>query len=167
MCLSGSVVLGLTACKKGEDSGRQADDGSIPSPISPATADGAHYVTNSLHNVNVNYNKPVGTYVKNGSTEYKIVGGGWQTSGAISLIQRQTVAASKVNVPETAKGEVGGKYIFIGDDDAFEEAGLSLPDYSELGVSGYMVTTVGESVFIQAYSERGYQMGAIAFLSMS
>lgn len=164
LCLSGSVVLGLTACKKGDNSGSQSDDGSIPSPISPATADGAHYVTNSLHNVNVNYNKPVGTYVKNGSTEYKIVGGGWQTSGAISLIQRQTVAASKVNVPETAKGEVGGKYIFIGDDDAFEEAGLSLPDYSELGVSGYMVTTVGESVFIQAYSERGYQMGAIAFL---
>ena len=164
LCLSGSVVLGLTACKKGDNSGSQSDGGSIPSPISPATADGAHYVTNSLHNVNVNYNKPVGTYVKNGSTEYKIVGGDWQTSGAISLIQRQTVAASKVDVPEASDGEVGGKYIFVGNDRAFEEAGLSLPDYSELGVSGYMVTTVEESVFIQAYSDRGYQMGAIAFL---
>lgn len=73
LCLSGSVVLGLTACKKGDNNGSRSD-GKIPSPISPATAGEAHYVTNSLHNVNVNYNKPVGTYIKNGATEYKIVG---------------------------------------------------------------------------------------------
>lgn len=163
LCLSGSVVLGLTACKKGDNNGSRSD-GKIPSPISPATAGEAHYVTNSLHNVNVNYNKPVGTYIKNGATEYKIVGGNWQTTAAISLIQRQTFAAGKVDVPEVSDGEVGGKYIFVGNDNAFEEAGLVLPEYSELGVSGYMVSTVGESVFIQAYSDRGYQMGAIAFL---
>ena len=165
LCLSGSVALGLTACKKkGGGSDISGADGNIPAPVSPVTAGEAHYVTNSLHNVNVNYDNPVGTFVKNGSTEYKIVGGDWKTTGAVSLIQRQTFAASKVDVPESGEGEVGGKYIFIGKDDAFEEAGLSLPDYSELGVSGYMVTTVGESVFIQAYTDRGYQMGAIAFL---
>ena len=133
LCLSGSVALGLTACKKkGGGSDTSGADGNIPAPVSPATAGEAHYVTNSLHNVNVNYDNPVGTFVKNGSTEYKIVGGDWKTTGAVSLIQRQTFAASKVDVPESGEGEVGGKYIFIGKDDAFEEAGLSLPDYSEL-----------------------------------
>ena len=159
-CLSGSVMLGVTACKKDKGNG---GNGKIPSAVSPAEADAAHHVTNSLHNVNVNYNAPIGDYAKNGATEYKIVAGA-QTAGAVSLIQRQTAAAAKVNVPEAADGEVGGKFIFIGADEKFEEAGLSLPEYSELGVSGYMVTTVGESVFIQAYSDRGYQMGAIAFL---
>ena len=76
LCLSCSVALSLTACKKG------GIEGNIPSPVSPATAGEAHYVTNSLHNVNVNYNKPVGTYIKNGTTEYKIVAGNWQTTAA-------------------------------------------------------------------------------------
>ena len=128
LCLSGSVALSLTACKKGGNEGNSGADGNIPSSVSPATAGEAHYVTNSLHNVNVNYNKPVGTYIKNGATEYKIVGGNWQTTAAISLIQRQTFAAGKVDVPEVSGGEVGEKYIFVGNDNAFEEAGRVFPE---------------------------------------
>ena len=158
--LAGSVAIGIAGCKKGANNGASG----IPSPVSPATAGSAHYVTNSLHDVNVDYNNPVGTFVKNGASEYKIVGGNGQTSAAISLIERQTMAASGVNPAEADSGEAGGKFVFVGNDKAFEDAGLILPDYSVLGVAGYMVTTVGESVFIQAYSERGYQMGAIAFL---
>ena len=56
-CLSGSVALGVTACKKDNGNG---GNGEIPSAVSPAEADAAHYVTNSLHNVNVNYNAPIG-----------------------------------------------------------------------------------------------------------
>ena len=161
LCLSGGVVFGAGACKKDEN-GDIPDK--IPSAVNPAESAAAHYVTNSLHDVNVNYEQPVGTYVKNGATEYKIVGGNEKATAAISLVQRQTAAACKVNIVETNAGEIGGKFVFIGNDSAFEEAGLSLPDYSQLGLAGYMITTVGESVFIQAYSARGYQMGAIAFL---
>ena len=162
-CLSGIIAMSAVSCGKNNDS-TGSSEVKIPSAIAPSEADSAHYVTNSLHDVNVDYDKPIGEFIKNGTTEYKIVGGNWQTSGAISLIQRQTSSATNVSIAETSSGEVGGKFIFVGNDAAFEKAGLSLPEYSKLGVSGYKVTTVGESVFIQAYSERGYQMGAIAFL---
>ena len=71
LCLSGGVVFGAGACKKDEN-GDIPDK--IPSAVNPAESAAAHYVTNSLHDVNVNYDQPVGTYVKNGATEYKIVG---------------------------------------------------------------------------------------------
>ena len=38
----------------------------IPDPVSPASDMEAHYVEGMLHDVNVNYDEPVGDLVKNG-----------------------------------------------------------------------------------------------------
>lgn len=160
LCISGSMILNVAACKKNNN---KDDKGAIPSPVSTVETESAHHVTNSLHNVNVDYDKPIGSYIKNGSTEYKIVSSA-QSFGAVSLIQRQTVEATGVSIEESSDGVVGDKFIFVGKDDKYKEAGLTLPEYSVLGVAGYTIVTVGKSVFIQAYTERGYQLGAIAFL---
>lgn len=67
LCISGSMILNVAACKKNNN---KDDKGAIPSPVSTVETESAHHVTNSLHNVNVDYDKPIGSYIKNGSTEY-------------------------------------------------------------------------------------------------
>ncbi len=164
VCLSCGAMFGLAACGK-ETSGSESDSSSrLPSAVLPTEGKEAHYVSNSLHNVNVNYEKSVGSYIKNGKTEYKIVGDGNLTAMAAGLIQRKTLEAAKINIEETSDGEAGGKYVFLGNTDKFTESGLTMPEYSVLGEAGYIVKTYKESVFIEAYTAQGYQMGAIAFL---
>ena len=55
------------------------------------------------------------------------------------------------------------KYIVIGCDTLFEEAGQSMPE-DDLGFSGYYIVSYGNSVFLQANMDYGYQLGSLAFL---
>ena len=57
LCISGSMILNVAACKKNNN---KDDKGAIPSPVSTVETESAHLVTNSLHNVNVDYDKPIG-----------------------------------------------------------------------------------------------------------
>jgi len=164
ICVSFGAMLGFTACDRNTENSDGSDSANLPSAVLPTEGKEAHYVNNSLHNVKVNYDNSVGAYVKNGQVEYKIVADGSDTMVAAGFIQRKTLEAVKLKIEETSDGEAGGKYVFLGKTDKFAGCGFKMPEYSVLGEAGYVIKTYKASVFIQAYTAQGYQMGAIAFL---
>ncbi|MBR1974972.1 MAG: DUF4838 domain-containing protein [Clostridia bacterium] len=127
------------------------------------------YVEGTLHNVNVKYDAPVGNFAVNGKSDYKLVIGKTNNSKAAGFIAMHVLNATKakVDIIEYSQDLVideNTKYIVIGCEDKFVELGGEVPTYETIGVSGYQIQTVGKNVFINGYTENGYQMGAIAFL---
>lgn len=131
------------------------------------------YVEGTLHNVNVDFNSPASeSFVKNGETQYKILYGGIKSSRAASYIGTNvaTATGARLEITEIAEdsevdlNDANASYILVGCEDLFVQAGGEVPTYETIGVSGYQVKTVGKNVFINAYTENGYQMGVLAFL---
>ena len=111
---------------------------------------------------------PQRVFIANGKSEYSVVYGGAETVKASSFLVGQLLNASDVSLKKIADSEVVSigdedKYIVIGCNDKFSAAGFSLEGL-DLRTSGYAIRTKGNSVYIQANSAAGYQLGAISFL---
>lgn len=171
------LVFTVTACNK--DSGSGSGNGGNKDTTKDADYL-LHYVTNSLHNVNVDFEDNLGVFVKEDATsDYKIVvqdTEGIDTAKSADLIRTNVRGASGCtleklyysdqSVANTVDANFYGgesKYIFI-NCDLFYAAELTMPDYDVIGIAGYYIKTYESNVFIMAYSEQGYQMGAISFL---
>ena len=137
----------------------------IPDPVSPASDMEAHYVEGMLHDVNVNYDEPVGDLVKNGVTEYKIVAPA-KFGTAAKFVSKHLNAATSATfgiVNSDAVDLSAGKYIVIGDYGEIKEA-TTVPSHDELGNQGYYIKTVGDDMLAYCTSENGAQLTALAVL---
>lgn len=137
----------------------------IPDPVSPASDMEAHYVEGMIHDVNVNYDEPVGDLVKNGVTEYKIVAPA-KFGTAAKFVSKHLNAATSATfgiVTSDAVDLSAGKYIVIGDYDEIKEA-TTVPSHDELGNQGYYIKTVGDDMLAYCTSENGAQLTALAVL---
>ncbi len=163
----------LCSCGKIDDEGIL---GPKANGVVDESAELTHYIEGTLHNVHVDFDESVSDFVVNGTTDYKIVNG--ITAGnkspnlaAAFLVEHVFKATgASMNIIETAALNVNAinpntKYIFVGCEDRYQEiVEEEMPSYDVLGVSGYQIKTYGKNVFINGYHQKGYQMGAIAFL---
>ena len=128
------------------------------------------YVEGTLHDVNVDFDTPVSSFATNGKTNYKIVSRDTETSRAAGFISGHLLNATGatfevVDLADVPAVDLNTQYVFVGCEDMFvQQFGGEIPTYDIIGVAGYQIQTVGKNVFINGYSENGYQMGAICFL---
>lgn len=155
--ISAVSVFGLAACDKSSK---------IPNANAPTANVESHSVTGTLHDFSVKYDTPAGDFIKNGSTAYKMVVADENAEAASAFVNKQLAAFSGVRLEKTTAEAVTSNdfYVVFGDSESFTAAGFTMPDYDTLGVSGYVIKTYGKAVFIEAYSDKGYQLGAISFL---
>ncbi|MCQ2742042.1 MAG: DUF4838 domain-containing protein [Bacilli bacterium] len=126
--------------------------------------------SDTLHDVKITENK-VRAFVKNGYSEYKIVYGETlegAAARAAGYIQGCISSATGVNlerVPVESIGTIvsGDKYILVGCENKFAEAGFSL-DGLNLASAGYRVVTKENNCFIAANKAEGYHLAGLAFL---
>lgn len=155
--VSAFSVFGLAACDK---------QSKIPAAVSPTANVESHSVTGTLHDVSVKYDTPVGEFIKSGKTDYRMIVADGNASVAATFVNKHLASFAGVRLERTELSEIteNNAVVVFGDAESFAKAGFVLPDYEEIGVSGYVIKTYGKAVFIEAYSEKGYQLGAIAFL---
>ena len=124
-------------------------------------------IPDTLHKVTVTESNRV--FVRDGCTEYKIVTGLSTEENVAAAFIAQMLQAATGGVFEIVPfGEItpwsdSAKYIVVGVEELFEDAGLTMPQ-EKLGPSGYYIKSVGDSVFIQTENAFGYQRAATAFL---
>ncbi len=148
----------FSACKNDNTS----DDGDDAKTVTDVKT---HKVEGTLHDVNVNYNEPVGTLSANGRTEYTVV----SVSGygvASKFVSKHLSAATGVNFPLEFAEECNlsaGKYIVFGLNELIKST-VTVPEAKILGDQGYYIKTVGDDVLVYCTSENGAQLAAIALL---
>ncbi len=158
----------VSACGKKESGTDTPITPTYENPFVETTND-FHKIEGTLHEVNVDFTNPVGDFVKNGVSQYKLVNvEGNVSSKAISFLREQISAGTGTLLPidNTGLEEVDpdGHYIILGASDLFDDFGLTMPSFEKLGSTGYYIVTHKNIVFIRAYNAQGYQMGVIAFL---
>ena len=148
----------FSACKNDNTSDDSGD-------VKTVTDVKTHKVEGTLHDVNVNYNEPVGTLSANGRTEYTVV----SVSGygvASKFVSKHLSAATGVNFPLEFAEECNlsaGKYIVFGLNELIKST-VTVPEAKILGDQGYYIKTVGDDVLVYCTSENGAQLAAIALL---
>lgn len=167
-CAVASVIAfsSLFGCNFGKNDGDGGKTDKIPGAVSPASDYKTHDIEGTLHDVNVNYDAPVGKFAENGKTEYKIVFSSAFASAAKFAAQHFNAATGAVF--ETISAEdydlSGGKTIIFGLNDLIRST-VTVPDQSEIGSKGYYIKTVGDDVLVYCTSEDGAQLAAIALLN--
>ena len=124
--------------------------------------------TKGLHKVVVtDTNK---TFAVNGKTDYKVVVPTLPSESLITAadffvkyIGQATNAVLPIVSAEQVNWSTSEKLIVIGCKDMFTAAGLTMPS-EKLGVSGYYIKTVGNSVFVAVEQNRGYQHAMLSLL---
>lgn len=140
LCLS---CVAATACKK---------DGSDSS--SDSSSDKLYEVVPEQPSDEKTFEKTDVNLIENGKTEYKIVlpeGGDSSTSFAAQELSDFFRLSTGVTIPTVTETEVhysvGDKYISLGETELLEEAEITVTS-EELGESGYIIRTVGNSLYI-------------------
>lgn len=149
----------FSACKKKEE---EIDE-------TPERAQ--HFVDSSktLHKVSVKESNR--KFVKDGKSDYKIIIAleDQVVVSAANYLASQIYSCTGVMLPvETDDGSFAwsntAKYLVIEDKSLEDKANVKWATGYELKKSGYMIKTVGESVFMHVNSKYGYQMVVLAFL---
>ena len=167
-----ALPVALAGCDKGQNNssvGESASEGVENSSVNAFEEDQVnHYVEGTLHDVKVNFNNPVSDFVTNGKTEYKVVADEEMAMEASTYVMSKVLDGTGAMLAQedasTLTVTENTKYIIFGCAEEFEAAGLTMPSYETIGISGYYIKTWGSNVFIRAYSKHGYQMGVLAFL---
>ena len=153
------MFLSFSACKDDNTSAGNVDE------VKTVTDVKAHKVEGTLHDVNVNYDVPVGTLSSNGKTEYAVVSTN-EYIVAAKFVSKHLTAATGANFPLDFSEECNlssGKYIVFGLNDLTKST-IAVPEASVLGDQGYHIKTVGDDVLVYFTSENGAQLAAIALL---
>lgn len=151
------ALSGFSGCKK--------DDKTDNENVKTVEDVKAHKVEGTLHDVNVNYDAPVGTLSVNGKTEYTVVSVS-EYGVASKFVTKHLSAATGANFPLEFAEECNlsaGKYIIFGLNDLIKSV-VTVPDADVLGDQGYYIKTVGDDVLVYCVSENGAQLAAIALL---
>ena len=158
----------MCACNNSDNNSEKSSNSKVPDATS-TTQDylGQPEFGGGLHKVTVT--DSTRQFVdQNGKSEYQIVAGTDSYAlKSVLFMQDHIQQATGVEIPIAYGVETwdeNKKYIVIGRDDLFAQAGLSMPKDS-LGYSGYYIKTVGNSVFIATEHSYGYQQAAISFLT--
>ena len=121
-------------------------------------------VSGTIHNVGVTTNT-TRKFIQGGASDYKIIVDETNTADkAAADIIIKYLARSGVTLPIVTADQYSddGKFIVINNDTLFAGAGLTVLE--DLGVSGYVIKTVGDNVFLQSGGVEGIQYAAAAFL---
>lgn len=166
--VSTTAMVGCNDDNKGSTGGGKLDG--IPQVSNPTEDFQAHYWEGGLHDLNVNYDAPANAnFIRNKTSEYKIVTGNSTATRSANYIASQLSAATNVKlevVEDLSKVSVdeNSSYILVGCDDIFATIGMEMPTFEKLGNTGYYIVTYGKNVFIQAYGTQGYQLAGLCFL---
>ena len=157
-------LLLLCSCKPNETP-QQVDN----TPINPQTPSAEHMQTkNTLHKVSVKEtNKP---FVVNGESDYKIIVPANMETTAVTAanyfakyVKLATGCQLPIESEESYTWGTNETWIVFGRSDLFAAAGLSMPA-DDIGISGYYIKTVGNSVFVAVENTFGYKRAALALL---
>lgn len=163
LALSCLTLFSVAAC------GSDTDKEEKPTGATTTVQGSSEKVEGTLHRVNVTpSNRP---FIVGGKTEYKVViaDADAEAQTAANFIVKHLTAATGASIKaveysaETTDYTASARYIYVGKNEAFEKAGLTMPN-DDLGPCGYFIKTAGNSAFIATSGKYGYQMGAIAFL---
>lgn len=137
--------------------------------VNPQTPTTEHLQTkNTLHKVTVTEtNKP---FVVNGESDYKILVPFSQETTIVTAanyfakyIKMATGCQLPVEALENYTWNANEKWIVFGRDDLFAAAGLTMPT-EDIGISGYYIKSVGNSVFVAVEEVFGYKRAALSLL---
>lgn len=149
--------------------------GGIPEAANPQEDFQAHYVEGMLHDVNVDYNSPASlNFIKDGQSDYKIVMGSSLANESIAYVNKyfargagcmlEKVEATTEEEQEALDVSENSTYVMFDCTYAFEQVGLIMPEFEQIGGTGYYIVTYGKNVFVQAYGAQGYQLGGVCLL---
>lgn len=174
-CILAALSLGLVGC-----GGKGA-----PSDVPPSRSglnvgwNGADYrVKSNVDNFHVdgkihNYTQTdtEGYLLRDGESEYSVVYSETaeeRVNTAVKDFRTFFMEATGYYLPaiysEDAAYTSTAKYIVFGENNISESAGV-IPDYNVLGMQGFNIKTVGQSVFVLGYTSEGTQFGAYELLS--
>ncbi len=150
----------LTACKDDETDNK----GQEIKPIATIAETAPHYYNGGLHRINVTQSGK--NLIENGKTDYQVV---YHTSAqpVLTPLTQYLYEASGVTLAMKTDDEVSWdaskKWIVVGSEKLFTQAGLTMPT-EDLGSTGYYIVTKGNSIFIIAKGNYGIQNGIYTFL---
>lgn len=174
LLLSLSLVFAVAGCSGSPNEPIKPDDNTENETHKNVTDSDRHLVSadKQLHRVKVTENSR--TFVKNAQSEYLIVLGDNNSNAkkAANFLSNQIGAATGAYLTITDEDNVGAwssqkKYIAISCEGLEKQANVAWATDSEdidLGYSGYMIKTVGNTAFIKVNSDYGYQTSVLCFL---
>ena len=123
---------------------------------------------NTLHNVKVTpTNKP---FIQNGISDYTIIipqNASEPILKAAAFLQEHLLAATACTLPIESPDHYAytpdSKALFLGRKDAFDQAGLTMPDV-DLTASGYYIKTKDNSIFLAVTNDYGFHRGVLCLL---
>lgn len=158
--LIAATTFSVAACKKDDSANDSLKPYGTIDDVSETKVEG------TLHNVSIKETETV--FVKDKSTEYKVVvGESADAAKAGAFLASHVYKATGAQIAVVKESEVSwneqNKNIYVGCKNLFAEAGLTMPS-EDLRESGYYIKSKGDSVFIATNFNAGYQTGALAFL---
>lgn len=147
-----------------------------PDPIDDVVAENVraeHKVTNSLHKGVDNIPDTGIPFVVDGTSEYKIVAGNSdihknavaKAAGFISshVNSATGVALEVIDGDGDVEWSESAKLVVVGSEKLQQAAGFRKTT-DDIGLTGYQIQTVGNSVFVWADGDSGYNLAALALL---
>ena len=151
------AILALSGCS-GTSGGKKAE------PVNPVDITDTHYLTNTLHKVNVTESdRP---FVVDATSEYKIIAGedeNTQKAANYLAIYLEKATGCMLEYATPQEYSADGKYIVMNVPELFTSAGLTMPE-DDLGVMGYYIKSIGDNVFLTSNYEHGARFAMLAFL---
>ncbi len=158
-------MFSLAACVKQPETG---DD------IAVENERAEHKVTNGLHKGVDNIPDTGVPFVTDGSSEYKIVASNTDENHKNAIAKAAGFISSHINGATGVALEVidgdsdvewskTAKLVVIGSDKLQQEAGFRTTN-DDIGLTGYRIQTIGNSVFVSAEGDSGYNLAALALL---
>lgn len=164
------TLIGLAGCKKDPPKEEPKDlDEDVYEFSGPNTSyENRGPVQGAIHQYN--YTPTDGFILKNGISDYKIV---VPDNASADLIMYANEFSSLFNEATGAKLDQmsenefeGNKAIFVGNTKAFKSTGITL-DETQLKSQGYIIKTVGKSIYINGFSDAACLYGMYRFLKLS
>ncbi|MBQ3572160.1 MAG: DUF4838 domain-containing protein [Clostridia bacterium] len=137
-------------------------------PSNPQKPEDEHLQSGTLHKVNVTEsNKP---FVVRGKSDYKVIIPENAANEILiaanyftKYVKLATGCQLAVEDGESYTWNENEKWIIFGRDDLFGAAGLTMPE-DNIGISGYYIKTVGNSVFVAVKNNNGFKRAVLSLL---
>ncbi len=161
LCLA-SVTFSAVAC-----GGKDGGSNRLPSENGVIEDYNEHKVAGTVHYGLENIKDSGVPFVVDGKTDYKIVydkaNSAIGKAGDYIVSQINEATGATLTREDNPTWSADAKYVILGDEAMKAAANYQMTDV-ELGIAGYHIKTIGNSVFIYAENNDGYHLGALAFL---
>ena len=154
----------MTACDNTNNGLQNSNQTTPKNPVLETVTE--HKVEGTLHKVSVTPTEKA--FVVSGTSEYKIVvpqNADKKLIKASEFLSKYIGKATECYLPviNATEWNENDKYIVIGDDNLFTEAGLTMPS-DDIGPSGYYIKSKGNSVFVKVNTIDGYHRAVLSLL---